>query len=801
MHNDRIKAADPNQQRSILGAYYAALTKESHNLRTHPELLWQQLYNRLQWDDGPVKNMLEPALAAHTAPGAKPWIKTRLPYPESERVERTLVGHTNLISSCGFSPDGRWIISASKDETLKIWDAGSGREIRTLVGHEGGVTRFAISRDSKTLVSGSWDNTVKIWDLASGKCLRTLEGHENTISDVQISPDGKFIASAGQDSGVWVWHAHTGELLEKVGYTETSPYSPYRSRISPNGMLLAFAAGGSLYLYDLRHSQMAFELSMGIAQGSGPFEFSPNGRFIACANNDLTVSIWDLRTVSEVGRITSHRTDRLPQAGIGYATYITEIRIVEMAFSPDSNLLITGTNIGGLATWNVPEGRGGFRMPKHTREISKIAFSPDGKFVVTASEDATLKVLNPRTGMEIETFHGHSNEISYCAVSPDGEKILSGSFDGTLRLWDKPDKKVKGGTFKHKHQVSACAINAEHNIALSVGQDGVVATWDLTDTRRQHTGENHKGSVEACAISRDGRTLLSYGNDVTLRQWDRQFGAQREEFKEANLSMLPGGSMGYSFAKSCLVTGDGKYAITEARSTLYVWDLQKHERIQSVEHRCNMVPRQSCLISPDDTFFVAVNEGKIAFYEFGKPNPFRTMPGLAPMAFSPDGQSLLYREANSNRLRIDSLQPNTNTSFWLDSENSFDCCKFNHKGNLVAAGTYEGILAVWDIERQEARFEFLAHQKYAQDPTTFADIRISWNPAMNCAFTPNDRLVLTIGVDQLLKAWDVQTGELVTAFPMFSKGASFYVDAVQPIAILGDYGGSVYLVDIIQPER
>ncbi|MCB2210392.1 WD40 repeat domain-containing protein [bacterium] len=800
MHNNRNISTDPDQQRQILQSYFDTLTKESHNLRNHPDLLWQQIFNRMQWEDGPVKDLLGSALAAHTAPGAKPWFKSRMPYPESDRVERTLVGHTDLISSCRFSPDGRWIISASKDGTLKIWDAISGREMRTLAGHEGGVTRFAISRDSKILVSGSWDNTVKIWNPASGKCLRTLEGHENTISDVQITPEGRFITSAGQDSGVWLWQANTGELLEKIGLKETSPYSPFRSRISPGGVLLAFAAGGSLYLYDLQHRQMALELSIGIAQASGPFEFSPDGRYIACANNDLTVSIWDLRTVSEAGRITSHRSDALPRAGIGYATYVTELRIVEMAFSPDSNLLITGTNIGGLATWNVPERRGGFRMPKHNREISKIAFSPDGKFVVTGSEDATLKVLNPRTGMEIETFHGHANEISYCAVSPDGEKILSGSYDGTLRLWDKPEKKVKGGTFKHKHQVSACAINAEHNIALSGGQDGVVSTWGLTDEYKQHAGEEHKGPVEACAISKDGRTLLSYGDDVTLRQWDRQFGAQREAFKEANLSALPNGSMGSGFAKSCLVTADGKYAVTETRSKLSVWDLHQHEMLQFIEHHCSMLPRQSCVISPDDSYFVAVNDGKIGFYKFGESDPFRTIQGLAPMAFSPDGQSLLYREPDTNTLRIDDLSVGSGSSRWLESEHSFDCCEFSHQGDLVAACNHDGLLTVWDIETQEKRFEVHAHQRYAQDPTTFADIRISWNPAMSCAFTPDDHLVLTIGIDPLLKAWDVQTGERVTAFPMLSKGAALDVDAAQPVAILGDYGGSVFLVDIIQPE-
>jgi WD40 repeat protein len=257
--------------------------------------------------------------------------------------------------------------------------------------------------------------------------------------------------------------------------------------------------------------------------------------------------------------------------------------------------------------------------------------------------------------------------------------------------------------------------------------------------------------------------------------------------------------MGSRFAKSCLVTADGKYAITEARTTLFVWNLQQHEKIQFIEHHCRTLPQQSCLLSPDDSYFVAVNEGTIAFYKFGEPEPFRTMPGLAPMALSPDGEAFLYRDPDKDQLRIDSLASTSKEALWLEGDNNSQTCKFSHGGDLVAACTDDGALTVWEAATGKQRFRVLAHQEYAQDPSTFSDIHASWNPTMNCAFTFDDQLILTIGIDQFMKAWDAETGELVTAFPMFSKGASFDVDHTQPIAILGDYGGSVFLVDIIQP--
>ena len=237
-----------------LKTFLRALDRESHVLQQHPYMLWQQLYNRLQWEGDEIEKLLEPEYSLRCKPGAAPWIRSRTRSPESGALIRTLAGHSADIYACAFSPDSRLIVTAGSDGALRVWDAASGALSQILEGHLFEVYDCNFSPDGRTIVSaGHGDYTLRLWEIASGREIHILDSQEIAFNACCYSPCGRYILAATNQKTLIVWGVASGEVLHTlVGHTS----AVNDCAISPDGStLLSASLDGTLRFWDAADGQ------------------------------------------------------------------------------------------------------------------------------------------------------------------------------------------------------------------------------------------------------------------------------------------------------------------------------------------------------------------------------------------------------------------------------------------------------------------------------------------------------------------------------------------------------------------
>jgi WD40 repeat protein len=505
-------------------------------------------------------------------------------------TQQTLIGHTGPVSSVAFSPDGKRIVSASwADETLKVWDAQTGRQTLSLRGwYTRGITSLGFSPDGKRIVSGSEDKTLKVWDAQTGQWTLTLKEHAGPVSSVVFSPDGKHIVSGSKDKTLKVWDAHTGrETLTLKGHTGTVRSVAF----SPNGRRIVSGSDDrTLKLWDAQTGQDTLTLQ-GHTAYVWSVGFSPDGNRIVSGSADKTLKVWDAETGRESLTLKGHtayvwsvgfspdgnrivsasqdRTLKLWDAQTGQETLTLKghtDHVRSVAFSPDGKRIVSGSWDRTLKVWDAQIGQetltieGGF---------SPVAFSPDGKRIVSGSgfPDNILKIWDAQTGQETLTLKGHTSWVECVAFSPDGKRIVSGSEDKPLKVWDAETGRESLTLKGHTDHVRSVAFSPDGKQIVSASQDRTLKLWDAQTGQETLTLKGHTGAVFSVAFSPDGKRIVSGSEDKTLKVWDAETGQETLTLKGHT-----------SWVKCVAFSPDGQRIVSGSNDkTLKVWDAQTHQ--------------------------------------------------------------------------------------------------------------------------------------------------------------------------------------------------------------------------------
>jgi WD40 repeat protein/tRNA A-37 threonylcarbamoyl transferase component Bud32 len=287
---------------------------------------------------------------------------------------KTMKGQSGSILDVAFTPDGRFLASASEDFTVRIWNVQAGIPVASLEEHEGIVRCVAFSPDGSILASGSDDMTVRLWDWKHSELISTFSDCNVPILSIIYAKDGRSLLTGTLGNSLCLWDAKTGKIILNM---------------------------------DRHYSSVNWA------------DFARDGQIIS-GSSDRTVRIWHPMTGKQLNIFEKHTS---------------AVRCV--ANSPDGSLVASASDDKTICLWSMVQMALAATLEGHNEGVTSVSFSGDGRTLASASDDKSVRLWDVRGARLSNILRGHTAWVKRVLFSPDGQYLASASADRTIRLWQE----------------------------------------------------------------------------------------------------------------------------------------------------------------------------------------------------------------------------------------------------------------------------------------------------------------------------------------------------------------------------
>jgi WD40 repeat protein len=480
---------------------------------------------------------------------------------ESGRVLQILEGHSDGVKAVAVTPDGRRAVSASDDKTLRVWGLATGTEVLALNGHKESVNCVAITPDGRYAVSGSSDKTLKMWDLANGIEVLVLSGHKGSINCVAITPDGRFAVSGSEDDTLMVWDLSIGlEVRSLIG--QSDPVSCVA--VTPDG---GFAVAGAFAptwkpFYSLKIWNLTTGNEVRPLVGHEGFvhcvAITCDGRFVLSGGQDHTLRVWE-PTAGKESRLIDERTDT------------DEVTCI--AISPDVHLAVSGTKEGVLRVWDLDVVTESRSEAGRIEPVEWGAITPDERLSMDEEVKQTLDLLVTET-----KSRPHIQPVGCVAITPDGRLAVSGSGwdyrpgQQALQVWDLATGSILQSVEIGVAPVTCIAITRDGRFTISGTMMGAIELREIATGRVMRKLAEFEEMPACLGITPDARVVICGADDNILR------------VREVATGRLIRSLVGHTARVTCVaITPDGHFAVSGSEDKmLRVWDLKDGGVLQTL---------------------------------------------------------------------------------------------------------------------------------------------------------------------------------------------------------------------------
>lgn len=602
----------------------------------------------------------------------------------------TRSGHTATINQVAFSPDGKFLASASSDHTIQIWEIGSGKIVLKIDAADS-VYAVAFSPDGKFIAGGTGEK-VKLWDAKTGKEIHSSEetsfGSLYVANSVAFSPDGKLLAAGneGEDNEVVVWDVETGE----ESYRLTKAKSPIT--FNKSGTRLATASGDDLIkIWDVETSEKIRTI-----EGTGKtiaLAFNPNGRTLVSVgenSGEREIMTW---SVANGAQLEEFSPEFKLQGGCAFTPDGQSIVVVGHIEYDAVSIVYTGNT--GRREIKFLDAETGAEQDNFVTELSDFgnafALSTDGKKIAFSdSSGLNVFVLDWETKEQIAALKGHSISVEIVAFSRDG-KTLTGIYkDGSVVHWDTASGQLKKYVLLKKESnwsgFEGMYLDANGSV-LAKNNYNQVLFYDTADGTFFSSEEADECYHRNFAFSSDSKTLLA-GTSKGLELFELSTGKILKKYA------LPV-SLELSDAVMPVFGKDGKTIVGITKTGITFWNMTKGKILRTIKKDFGEDDIKNAVFSPDGKFLIistGIYQTTILAVKVATgANLYKIEAYNQAFDISSDGKMLALHVSYDKLILTNLLSGKSLREIKDDELQTQSAIRFSHDNSILAVGGETGI--------------------------------------------------------------------------------------------------------------
>ncbi|KAF9950714.1 hypothetical protein BGZ72_007667 [Mortierella alpina] len=653
-------------------------------------------------------------------------------------------------SAISFSDDGRTLVAGTIDGKMVVYDTSTWAIAIPLERNYSDTPHLyhqALSSSGIVAAAGIVPE-VRLWDTKTGRLLHTLlhefNGEKEDVLGIAISPDACSLATVSSGPSMRLWNVVTGVVEHLVVPPERQESVAY----GPDGTIIAtFQEDGTIRIWDTP-SLTCRHVFQGCENMHEALAFSASGDRIAVPVSDGMIKIYDIISGECIQQLSKH-------AG--------SVNIIK--FSHMSDVLVSTCSEEELRIWNLRTGHGQ-TLIDHSGALYGVAFSPDNEQVATAGADKTIRLWDIKTGSPGPVLYGHSSTVISLRYSPDGAQIASSSHDRTIRLWNIRRQQQHQQQLQSQQQSSRHVLAVDQVICLPAGHHiasrctDSVRIWEMETGRTIQSRDVSVPTIMEASPCGQGLATQSI-TDRTIKIWDVPTGRCLFEW---NTDPVTVHCAGFSCDGTRIGFGgfDGE---------LEIWNWRTGLMEQHVQTASDFFV-EKILFSPTRGAQLAVVGGEAALWLYDVQTDQRTHllshaefgnPNVTALTFSQDG-TVLYAFFAAGTIRAWDATTGQCVST-LDTECGKSLLMSSPGGSSDGRGVFfVGCDHTLDRVSDEDEQALASNCLHIWDLVEGKRLHVLHLPASasgpNCvAFSPDHQWLTTAAEDQVVRLWDMTTGE------------------------------------------